>query len=82
VRGAAGHQQCQHGGDLAGGEQLLTGVEQLCDSGHYSINQKHRDKEDDMANSPRWIGQRKLDEDVTRLPMADGKLLYTAVMLN
>jgi hypothetical protein len=27
-------------------------------------------------------GRRKLDEEVVRLPMADGKLLYMAVMLN
>jgi hypothetical protein len=40
---------------LAGDEELLAGVEQLCDSGHYSTNRKHRDEEDDMAISPRWI---------------------------
>jgi hypothetical protein len=46
---------------LADGEQLLTGVEQLCDSGHYSTNRKHRDEEDDMANSPRWIGAMEIE---------------------
>jgi hypothetical protein len=53
--GDYGHQQYPDGGDLAGGEQLLVGVEQSGKIMHNSLNQWHGEQEQMIANSLRRI---------------------------
>jgi hypothetical protein len=53
--GDSGHQQYPDGGNFAGGEQLLIGVEQSGKIMHNSLNQGHGEQEQMIVNSPRWI---------------------------